>query len=99
MQSDNDGWRSLLAALGFRFEKAHNNLADSVFFPTQEYLNVLNTGSNTLYAFLGKMFLCVCVYARARACVHACVRVVVWQGRRYRVGYPSKMTKPFILKL
>ena len=40
--------------MGFRFEKAHGNLPDSVFFPGHEFNDVLNTSSNTLYAFLGK---------------------------------------------
>ena len=54
MKCSDGNWRNLLVALGFRFEKAHSNLPDSVFFPTQEYLSVLNAGCNTLYAFLGE---------------------------------------------
>lgn len=56
MDTDSDGWKTLLIALGFRFEKAHNDIPDSVFFPSHEYLNILNNGSNTLYAFLGKCY-------------------------------------------
>ena len=47
-------WKPILAALGFRFEKAQNNLPDAVFFPGMEYQDILNNSSNTLYAFLGK---------------------------------------------
>jgi len=49
----NVNWKPILAALGFRFEKAQNNLPDSVFFPGIEYHDTLNNSSNTLYAFLG----------------------------------------------
>uniref|UniRef100_A0A7M5WRT4 CHAT domain-containing protein n=1 Tax=Clytia hemisphaerica TaxID=252671 RepID=A0A7M5WRT4_9CNID len=46
-------WKPILAALGFRFEKAQNNLPDAVFFPGMECTDTLNNSSNTLYAFLG----------------------------------------------
>ena len=50
----NINWKPILAALGFRFEKAQSNLPDAVFFPGMEYQDILNNSSNTLYAFLGK---------------------------------------------
>lgn len=53
IQNPEVAWRPMLIALGFRFEKAHNSLPDSVFFPGHEYGEALNSSSNTLYAFLG----------------------------------------------
>ena len=53
------GWQELLTMVGFRFERATNDLPDSVFFPWTDHVGILNRCSNTLYAFLG---LCLCIF-------------------------------------
>ena len=47
-------WRPLLLSVGFRFENAHNDLPDSVFFPDAEYKEQLFSASTTLFSMLGK---------------------------------------------
>ncbi|XP_047142484.1 tetratricopeptide repeat protein 28 isoform X3 [Hydra vulgaris] len=49
----NVNWKPILVSLGFRFEKAHDNIPDAVFFPEYEYTNLLAKASKALYGFLG----------------------------------------------
>ncbi|KAK3754473.1 hypothetical protein QZH41_018994, partial [Actinostola sp. cb2023] len=51
------GWRELLLAVGFRFQKAKNGLPDSVFFPpaSDNSKDRLTLASNNLHAFLGNL--------------------------------------------